>query len=91
MVNPPPYAEQIEALVKSGVRIMEAAGSSPCKVIGAIKEAGIILIHKCTSVRYPFKDVLPIDVTTQRFIPRTQLFARTPECTAAGYAKPRTS
>ena len=50
--NPPPYAAYVEAIVASGVRIVETAGRSPAEFIARFKEAGIRIIHKCTSVRH---------------------------------------
>lgn len=51
----PPYPEYIEAIVKGGVKIVETAGRSPEAYMPAMKEAGIKVIHKCTSVRHSLK------------------------------------
>ena len=51
-INPPPYADYVEAIVASGVRIVETAGRSPAEFIARFKEAGIRIVHKCTSVRH---------------------------------------
>ncbi len=51
----PPYAEYIEAIVKGGVKIVETAGRSPEAYMPALKDAGIKVIHKCTSVRHSLK------------------------------------
>ncbi|WP_415237380.1 NAD(P)H-dependent flavin oxidoreductase [Sneathiella sp.] len=51
----PPYPEYIEAIVKGGVKIVETAGRSPEAYMPALKEAGIKVIHKCTSVRHSLK------------------------------------
>jgi len=51
----PPYPEYIEAIIKGGVRIVETAGRSPEAYMPALKEAGIMVIHKCTSVRHSLK------------------------------------
>jgi len=51
----PPYPEYIEAIVKGGVRIVETAGRSPEAYMPALKEAGIKVIHKCTSIRHSLK------------------------------------
>lgn len=51
----PPYPEYIEAIVKGGVRIVETAGRSPEAFMPALKDAGIKVIHKCTSVRHSLK------------------------------------
>ena len=51
-ISPPPYAEYREAIVESGVKIVETAGSSPKEHLPVFHEAGIKVIHKCTSVRH---------------------------------------
>ncbi|KAJ1550022.1 hypothetical protein HK096_009174, partial [Nowakowskiella sp. JEL0078] len=47
-INPPPYLEY----VKSGIKVVETAGNNPKEVIKKFKDAGIIVIHKCTSIRH---------------------------------------
>jgi nitronate monooxygenase len=51
----PPYPEYIKAIVNGGVKIVETAGRSPEAYMPALKEAGIKVIHKCTSVRHSLK------------------------------------
>jgi len=51
----PPYPEYIQAIVEGGVKIVETAGRSPEKYMPALHEAGIKVIHKCTSVRHSLK------------------------------------
>jgi len=51
----PPYPGYIEAIVKGGVKIVETAGRSPEAYMPALKQAGIKVIHKCTSVRHSLK------------------------------------
>ena len=51
-INPPPYAEYMQVIVDSGIRIVETAGNSPKDFIGKFKAAGIKVLHKCTSVRH---------------------------------------
>ncbi|TNE39824.1 MAG: nitronate monooxygenase [Alphaproteobacteria bacterium] len=51
----PPYPEYIEAIVKGGVKIVETAGRSPEAYMPQLKDAGIKVIHKCTSVRHSLK------------------------------------
>lgn len=51
----PPYPEYIQAIVEGGVKIVETAGRSPEQYMPALKEAGIKVIHKCTSVRHSLK------------------------------------
>ena len=54
-LKPPPYAEYRQAIIESGVRIVETAGSNPQEHIAAFKAHGIKVIHKCTSVRHAVK------------------------------------
>lgn len=51
----PDYPGYIEAIVAQGVRIVETAGRSPEQYMPSLKEAGIKVIHKCTSVRHSLK------------------------------------
>jgi nitronate monooxygenase len=54
-VNAPDYPGYIDAIIKGGVRIVETAGRSPEQYMPAMKDAGIKVIHKCTSVRHSLK------------------------------------
>ena len=49
---PRPYGEYIDAIVDSGVKIVETAGNNPKPFLPKLKDAGIKVIHKCTSVRH---------------------------------------
>lgn len=49
---PPPYEEYARAIIESGCRIVETAGSSPQKWIPLFKKAGLITIHKCVTIRH---------------------------------------
>ena len=66
-MNPPPYAEYRRAIIESGVRIVETAGSNPKEHIDDFKAHGIKVIHKCTSARHALSaermgaDVISID------------------------------
>ncbi|MBM0105696.1 nitronate monooxygenase [Steroidobacter sp. S1-65] len=51
-ITPPPYAEYLQAIIESGVKILETAGNNPRDFIGRVKERGIKVVHKCTSVRH---------------------------------------
>jgi len=51
----PPYLDYIKAIVDGGVKIVETAGRSPEKYMSVLKDAGITVIHKCTSVRHSLK------------------------------------
>ncbi|MFE5702319.1 NAD(P)H-dependent flavin oxidoreductase [Rhodococcus koreensis] len=54
-INPPPYAEFRQVIIESGVKIVETAGSDPTVHVEHLKEHGIKVIHKCTSVRHALK------------------------------------
>jgi nitronate monooxygenase len=51
----PPYPELIQAIVEGGVRIVETAGRSPEQYMPVLKQHGVKVIHKCTSVRHSLK------------------------------------
>ncbi|MFI4973668.1 MAG: NAD(P)H-dependent flavin oxidoreductase [Caulobacterales bacterium] len=54
-VNPPDYPAYVRAIVDAGVKIVETAGNNPQRFLPALKEAGVKVIHKCTSVRHALK------------------------------------
>jgi len=54
-VNPPDYPGYVRAIIEGGVKIVETAGHNPQKWLPALKEHGIRVIHKCTSVRHALK------------------------------------
>jgi len=66
-VSPRPYAEYIDAIVESGVRIVETAGNSPREYVSRFKSEGITILHKCTTVRHALSaqrngvDIVSID------------------------------
>lgn len=51
-LKPPPYAEYREAIINSGIKIVETAGYKPQEHVDHFKEHGIKIIHKCTAVRH---------------------------------------
>lgn len=53
--NPPDYPGYIKAIVEGGVKVVETAGNNPQKWLPFLHEAGIKVIHKCTSVRHALK------------------------------------
>ncbi len=55
IVNTPDYPAIIKAIIKGGVKVVETAGNNPSKVLPYLKDAGIKVIHKCTSVRHALK------------------------------------
>ncbi|MDX2233343.1 MAG: nitronate monooxygenase family protein, partial [Hyphomonadaceae bacterium] len=54
-LTPPDYPGLIKAIIEGGVKIVETAGNNPQKYLPALKDAGIKVIHKCTSVRHSLK------------------------------------
>jgi nitronate monooxygenase len=54
-INQPPYEQYRQAIIDSGVTIVETAGSNPAVHVEHFKEHGIKVIHKCTSVRHALK------------------------------------
>ena len=54
-VTPPDYPKFVETIINNGVKIVETAGNNPQKYLPALKDAGIKVIHKCTSVRHAMK------------------------------------
>ncbi len=51
----PDYPGYIQAIIEGGVKVVETAGRSPEAYMPALKDAGIKVIHKCTSVRHALK------------------------------------
>ena len=66
-ITPPPYAEYLNVIIESGVKIVETAGNNPKEFIGKMKEHGIKVVHKCTAVRHALSaerhgvDIVSID------------------------------
>jgi len=54
-VASPDYPGYIRAIIDGGVPIVETAGRNPQPYLPPLKEAGIRIIHKCTSVRHALK------------------------------------
>jgi nitronate monooxygenase len=54
-VNPPDYPGYVKSIIDGGVKIVETAGNNPQAWLPMLKEAGIKVIHKCTSVRHSLK------------------------------------
>ena len=51
-MNAPPYNEYAQVCIDEGIKIVETAGNSPGPVIKLLKSVGIIILHKCTSIRH---------------------------------------
>jgi nitronate monooxygenase len=54
-LSTPDYPGYIKAIIDGGVKAVETAGNNPAKWLPVLKEAGIKVIHKCTSVRHSLK------------------------------------
>ncbi len=54
-LNPPDYPGYVKSIIDGGVKVVETAGRNPQEVMPALKDAGIKVIHKCTSVRHSLK------------------------------------
>jgi NAD(P)H-dependent flavin oxidoreductase YrpB (nitropropane dioxygenase family) len=42
----------VDVIIKSGIKVVETAGNNPGPFVKRFKEAGIVVIHKCTAVRH---------------------------------------
>ena len=51
----PDYPGYVKAIIEGGVNVVETAGRNPVSVLPYLKDAGIKVIHKCTSVRHALK------------------------------------
>ncbi|MEM0986797.1 MAG: nitronate monooxygenase family protein [Pseudomonadota bacterium] len=54
-LTPPDYPAIVKAVIDGGVKVVETAGRNPVQVMPHLKDAGIKVIHKCTSVRHSLK------------------------------------
>lgn len=65
--SPPPYEAYLDAIIDSGVKVLETAGNNPKEFIIKAKAAGITIVHKCTAVRHALSaerngvDIISID------------------------------
>ncbi len=55
VVTSPDYPGYIKAIIDGGIKVVETAGNNPQKWLPALHDAGIKVIHKCTSVRHSLK------------------------------------
>ncbi len=66
-IKPVPYDEYLQVIIESGIRIVETAGRNPQPLMASLKQAGIIVVHKCTSIRHALKaesigcDIVSVD------------------------------
>lgn len=67
VVEAPDYPGFVDAIIDGGIKIVETAGNNPQKWLPKLKDHGIKVIHKCTTVRHALKaqsigvDALSID------------------------------
>ncbi len=54
-LRPVNYDAYIDVIIEKGIKIMETAGRNPEPYMKKLKDAGIKVIHKCTSVRHAKK------------------------------------
>src|SRR4051794_19751809 len=54
-VTPPDYPGYVKAVIEGGIKVVETAGNNPVQVLPVLKEHGIKVIHKCTTVRHSLK------------------------------------
>jgi nitronate monooxygenase len=54
-LSTPDYPGYVKAIIAGGVTVVETAGRNPEAVLPYLKDAGIKVIHKCTSVRHALK------------------------------------
>ena len=54
-ITPPDYPGLVRVIVEEGVKIVETAGNNPAPWLPPLQDAGIKVIHKCTSVRHALK------------------------------------
>lgn len=64
-LNPVPYDEYRDAIIDSGVRIVETAGSNPAEHMEAFRAAGVKVVHKAVTVRHALKaEALGVDAVS---------------------------
>ncbi|KAK6335602.1 hypothetical protein TWF696_002369 [Orbilia brochopaga] len=49
---PPDYNAYADVIIQEGIKIVETAGNNPAPIIRKLKEANIIVLHKCTTIRH---------------------------------------
>ena len=55
VIEAPDYPGYIDAIIDGGVTIVETAGRNPQDHLPRLKDAGVKIIHKCTTVRHSLK------------------------------------
>lgn len=54
-ITPVPYDEYRDAIIDSGIKIVETAGSNPAPHLPSFKAAGVKVVHKAVAVRHALK------------------------------------
>lgn len=54
-IDPVPYDEYRDAIIESGVKVVETAGANPAPHLPAFKAAGVKVVHKAVAVRHALK------------------------------------
>lgn len=54
-IRPVPYDEYRDAIIDSGIKIVETAGSNPAPHLPSFKAAGVKVVHKAVAVRHALK------------------------------------
>jgi nitronate monooxygenase len=54
-LRPPDFPAYVGVCIEEGVKFIETAGRSPEEFMPTLNEAGIKVIHKCTSIRHAIK------------------------------------
>ena len=55
VMTAPDYPGYISAIIDGGIKVVETAGRNPQEHLPRLQEAGVKIIHKCTSVRHSLK------------------------------------
>jgi NADH:quinone reductase (non-electrogenic) len=54
-LRPPDFPAYVNVCIEEGVKFIETAGRNPEEFLPVMKDAGIKVIHKCTSIRHALK------------------------------------
>lgn len=54
-IKPVPYEEYARVICENGITVVETAGRNPEPFMPLFQEAGVKVVHKCTSVRHALK------------------------------------
>jgi len=60
---PPDYGAYVRVIVEEGVKIVETAGNKPGEIVKALKQHGVVVLHKCVTIRHALSaQALGVDV-----------------------------